>query len=362
MFKFDDARHGVRTHHIKNSSITEASITSLKIAITSYFETYKACSLLINLSQLGDPSNRAEDEVAYYSSYHQKYLQTIFHFHHFFELLTKDVLRTIDPLYAVKVDTKDLKVLNAIRNGNIVEDTLHSVEFETAVQRVISLRGEKDAPPLTDVYTKNVKQHTLDILNKLRNRAWHRGLFILRYSELDQFIVQNVLPLVNKVLSNSHYNDTAIWGYRKSTKLDFDPIKRLIDEGQKQNIDYRRIAFYKAVGLASYKYSPYGKRIEFKRKAHSEEEADGLVKSGVEGAEEVRECFVCGKQSLVLFRNDDVDYDEYNNVLSAWWNIFKAECLECNLLLYNDVGNPREFGIEHEDIWYGDTIIEEDRG
>lgn len=357
MFQFNESRHGLRVHNAVNTNVTKASITSLRIALISYFETYHACRMSLNIKELDDPSMREiEDDVAHYSLYQQRYFQIIFHFHHFFELLTKDVLRTIDPFYAVKIDTKDLRVLKAIRNGDIVEDTIHSVEFETAIQRIISLRGEVEAPLLTDVYTPSIKQYTLDTLNKLRNRAWHRGLFILRYSELDRFIVQNILPLVAEVLDKSHYKGVGGWKYKQTTKLPFDPLEQLIIEGQGSNIDYSRVAFYKAVGLACYKDKSLGRLGKvYNRKAYSEEEAVELVKGGVEGAEEIRECFVCGKQALVLYRNDDYDVDENNNIFKSWWNIYKAECQECSLLLYDDVGNPSVFGINQDDLWLGET-------
>lgn len=359
MFKFDESKHGLRVSATGNPNVTRASITSLRIALISFFETYHASRVSLNISQLDDPSMKEmEDNVAHYSLYQQKYLQTVFHFHHFFELLTKDVLRTVDPFYAVKIDTKDLKVLKAIRNGDIVEDSVHSVEFETAVSRMCSLRGEADAPPLSNIYTPDVKKHSLEILNRLRNRAWHRGLFVLRYSELDRFIVQNILPLAIEALDNSHYKGMDGWKYKQSTKLPFDPIEQLIFEGQRAKFDYSRVAFFKAVGLACYKRNSFGRRLRgYNKRAYSEDEADKLVDGGIEGADEVRECFVCGKQSLVLYRNDDADVDENNNILEAWWNIYKAECQECNLLLYDDVDNPKAFGINQGVMWRGETTI-----
>lgn len=265
MFKLNK-QHGRMIGKIKNKeNVTKSALASLRIAIKSYFKTYQVASekdIVRNMY--------VEEDDAFYefsmeqidlfcdnTDYQEVYLQCIFHFHHFFELLLKDVLASVHPklAYKVKLDgDNSALILDILLNKNSRDLTKdNTAEFMTSLNRVISLMKLNDGtiPIISKVVSEN--KQTLVDLNQLRNSVWHKGLYVLRINELDQFISQNILPLVMRCITSSDYSGLeSYWKYRKAP---LDPIAEIIRSGI-DKIDYKRIAFFKAYGLACYTIPP----------------------------------------------------------------------------------------------------------
>ncbi|WP_034757850.1 hypothetical protein [Rossellomorea vietnamensis] len=347
-FRFDSNIHGIQVNNVKQENGTNAAIASLRLALKNYFSTYQFSERITIQDNIEAATER---HLASLLSYQEKYLQTIFHFHHFIELLIKDELRLINPILAVKLDTDNGRnIMNLIKNktnsGSIGNRT---VEFMVALKRLYSLA---DSECKIGEIIKKHKRGLTD-LNTLRNRAWHRGTFVLLYRELDRFIGTNILPCIIECMEYSIYKGSErFWKY-KSPKIDIDPIKKIIEATKKPEINYSEVAFYKAIGLASYdiplEFGTIGKRYM----QPSEKKAKALLGSGSD-ADEVLECFVCGKQSLVSYREDDWDHDEQGQPINGWWRIYEVECQECHLRLDRHIGNPKKYGVEIPDLWLGE--------
>ncbi|CRK83021.1 hypothetical protein [Neobacillus massiliamazoniensis] len=349
-FSLNTRQHGTRVSRVKQENTTNAAIASLRIALKNYFSTYDVSKRYISIKG-STPNGEEETRLASYLSYQEKYLQTIFHFHHFLELLIKDELRSINPLLAVKLETDNAKSIMDLIQRGVDSESINNqtVEFMVAVKRLKSLAGNDCE--ISIIVTKYLR--VLTDLNTLRNRAWHRGTYILLYSELDRFIGLNVLPCVLDFIENSQYKNTERYWKYKLPKIGLDPINMITKAVRKEKIDYSEVAFYKAIGLASYniptEYLTLGKRSQ----SPSERKANALIKG--EGYE-VLECFVCGKESLVSYREDDWDYDENNLPTNGWWRIYELECEECGLKVDRNLRNPHEYGINIPDLWVGGEL------
>jgi hypothetical protein len=346
-FRYNQREHGIQIDIGKRENATNAAFASLRIALKNYFSTYHVSERYISIK--GNKIQREDEKrLAGYLSYQEKYLQTIFHFHHFLELLIKDELRLINPILAVKLETDNgrfiMDLVNKGRNNSNL--TNQTVEFMVAVKRLKSLANSENK--VADIVKKY--DRVLTVLNTLRNRAWHRGTYVLLYSELDRFIGSNVLPCLLECIKFSVYQGSENYWKYKTPKINIDPINKIIQATSKESINYSEIAFYKAVGLAAYNIPLEHKTLGDYIKP-SERKAEALL--GSDGYE-VLECFVCGKKSLVTYREDDLEYDDQHLPVNGWWRIYEVECEECGLKMNRSLGNPKEYGLDFPDLWLGE--------
>lgn len=345
-FEYDSNRHGIQIERVKKANTTNSAIASLNIALKSYFSTHE---FFERLSPLTDEGKLAEREERFLGSltYQEKYLQTIFHFHHFFELLFKDELRAINPILAVRLETNSASYILDLIDGTNRKPEKNTVEFSAALSRLKSL------------YTSNIKiaevvrkyEQVFKDLNTLRNKSWHRGTYVLRYKELDQFISANILPCTLECIEHSNYKDTETYWKYKNLVNEIDPIKELISSIRKVDVDFAEIAFYKAMGAAAYNipdrnWDLFGDSEAAVKNAEALLEYDG---------EDILNCFVCGNPTLVTYKVDDMDTDEKGNVTEAWWTIYKIKCEACNLKLYRGIGEPSKYGIDIPQVWKGEV-------
>lgn len=356
--------HGRMIGKVKNKeNVTKSALASLRLAIKSYFKTYQVAS------EKGVVKDMFIDEVdAFYefsmeridmfcdnTDYQEVYLQCIFHFHHFFELLLKDVLASVHPKLAhkVKLDGDNSAIiLDILLNKNpldLTED--NTAEFMTSLNRVINLMKLNDGTiPIISKIVNDNKQTLVD-LNQLRNRVWHKGVYLLRINELDQFISQNVLPLAIRCLKFSNYNELeSYWKYKEASLL-LDPITEIIRSGQGR-IDYKRIAFFKACGLACYTMPAWEFDVD-----QVEERAHAIVNAIPDM--DVVTCFVCNKKTLLVSTETDFDTDEEGAPVSIWVKSIAAECLNCSLKILPDIGEPQSHGVDCNVIWKLEDVLTE---
>lgn len=334
----DINKMGVRIK--EESTFTPSALVSLRIALKSYFSTYKDFSRWSNII------NKMEDlkyqnHFCTYEDYQEKYFQTIFHFHHFLELLMKDILRSVHPLLAVKVQVSSDdsgRILDLIEGKIPHGDT---IEFGVSVKRLKSLPGG-DHKKIRAVFDRHSKGILL--LNDLRNRSWHRGTYYFRYFEFESLIAKTVLPIVLDCLEVANYPVNAQWKYREP-KYGVDPIQRIIEVYQRDEVDYKEVAFFKCLGLAGYNVPSFRPRGLWGRKPQTEGEMRAVGRLEHGNGYDIRDCFVCEHHALVLTREDEMDMDSHY----SW--ILDAECEECGLYLHNELGNPRDYGINVDDLW-----------
>jgi len=356
-FQLDQTQHGVKVGAVKNRNhVTKSALASLRLAMKAYFKTYYICHKRNIIGQMNvmrenpfyDECQQSITDLCENIEYQELYIQTVFHFHHFFELLLKDILASVHKNLALKIslDGNDsVEILNILLNTGKADISLdNTAEFNCALERVYKLKEYEDGPVPIVVKTIDDNKQTLKDLNLLRNRAWHKGIYILRITELDQFISQNVLPLVERVIQQTEYNKLqAYWKYTEGTKL--DPIVQIILAGQSKPINYKRIAFFKTYGLACYNYKKtWNLELDETRKK---------TKAIVNAVHDLtlEKCYVCNENTLIVSTISDHETDQDGNLLNAWWNTTAAECLNCSLSLFPDVGEPKSYGVAIGKLW-----------
>ncbi|MEH2370085.1 hypothetical protein [Nostoc sp.] len=159
-----------------NTQDIDLSLVSLRIALKAYFSTYKCFKgRLYNVKTF-------EKET---TSYHKEYVQCIFHFHHFAELVLISFLR---------INKEEI-----FKNNNKTDEK-HTIEFSLALKNLIKFIKNK-AEPVNYQQLKFVldNEEMLRRLNYLRNEVYHQGLHILYYEKLDEFIGKDVLPFIVSV-------------------------------------------------------------------------------------------------------------------------------------------------------------------
>ncbi|MBA4543958.1 hypothetical protein H1164_13800 [Thermoactinomyces daqus] len=348
-------RYGMQVPY-KDEDKTKSAFVSLKLALKAYFSTD-----IVHHHDL-DGINVDTEHDEYLTTllrYQEIYLQTIFHFHHFFELLIKDTLRKVHPLLPVKLsklDDKNSKKIIEVMNNTRAIFRDETVEFSTALSRLVSLTRTDYNQPLCELFKNDYNHRTLTFLNQCRNRAWHKGTWVLRYTELDKFIGQRVLPLVLEAINNSLYKGfERSWMYEKPI-ASIDPIQNIIDLTKKDQIDYNQIALNKAIGRACYNIPKKG-RMLFK----SYKRSKGVLKAKALIEEsgdiyDIRECFVCGYESLILFKEEDWDYDDNGEMIDGWWKILMAECETCKLKIFDRFGEPSVYDSNIPKLWLGGDL------
>ena len=144
---------------------TALALLSLKIGLHSYFKTYQ--SVRCSIAQVIEA---ATDEDGFDKTmsgrYCEAYAETVVHLQHFLELTLKDVLR--------RSDAEDMERLGHSRLPEILKEIL----------RLIGARQAKIGKECFELDPAEIE--AIKALNKLRNRAWHRGAYSLYYAALDR--------------------------------------------------------------------------------------------------------------------------------------------------------------------------------
>ena len=121
-----------------------AAYVSLKSAIQSYFDTYRALSFVKSVVDFSTIRTLSQSGISEYeiSEYKNDYFTSITHFQHFFELILKDSLERIDPLLAKKMDEKGIVDIYCKLNGTTNPDSekIQSIEFSDALKRLQKIR------------------------------------------------------------------------------------------------------------------------------------------------------------------------------------------------------------------------------
>ncbi|WCF07730.1 hypothetical protein NDS46_26085 [Paenibacillus thiaminolyticus] len=334
-------------------NITPSALTSLTLALKGFFNTYNTLhSFNYNLNNFTEAK---EKQLCEYSEYHENYLQTIIHFHHFIELLMKDALRFHSENLANKLqNVKETELLQYLREGKNIDPikfTEWTVEYKASVNRIFALPRSS----FKDIIIKH--KIAIEEINILRNKLLHRGALFLPYRKLDEFIVRMILPLVQDLL----YKCEELWDGEELVEYwrydndytDIDPIEEMISISEEKILDHKAIAFYKAVGFALYQ-KPVGNLL----KRIYEEDLMRQIYDIQNRSKKT--CFVCSYDTLFLY--PDIDYSSPHELIKGehCFKTGKAICTKCGFRLYNDVSEPVDYGINEEEgrIWEYTHLIE----
>lgn len=307
---------------------------TLRLAITSYFSTYKAMEMNFNIYK--EDKNFLESQ-----EYIGLYISTIIHFQHFFELFIKSILRDIDELLVIE-GVKDPYVLYKLIQKEEIKPNedinINSIGFNRTIEVFTKLKEHNLIDKkyyFLDEYKREIKA-----LNNLRNRILHRGLYILPYKELDIFLVKRILPIINEIQElEEAERKYKVW-VGKDLACGIDILQSLCSEGRGEFVNHRNIALLKELGRASYSnplYSEdegfgnfYGKLNNIMIRKY---ESIANVEMNIEQVDHIEQCPCCGSNTLACYIDEECEYDEYEGkyYISDVFDIFtEATCTCCS--------------------------------
>jgi hypothetical protein len=353
-----------------------AAYVSLKSAIQSYFDTYRALSFVKPMVDFSTVRTASQFEILEYKS---DYFTCITHFQHFFELILKDTLERIDPLLSKKMDEKGIVDIYCKLNGtsNPNSEKIQSIEFGDALKRLQKIREVNPNDVIIneiDFLLNNNK--ALEKWNHLRNRIWHKGLFFLNYHALDWFVGHEILPLVKQVFEMTTYSGKMnLWHY-KSLSCGLDPIELIIQElegKEEQDIDYEKVALLKEMGRASYQNPLEMVDVStgtgkwgglYKSLAHMANE-DKINESLAKTEAVIKQfyycdaytCPICGQKTFVRFVNDEGDgWEDENDEYHQYEKLvpYKVECQTCSFKVNPNIKNLSMISLDGNEIWKTD--------
>ena len=315
-------------------------LLSLKTALKSYFESLDSLG-----RGFGNPirSNlTSKVDISKSTEFYLKSGETILHFHHFFELLIKDILRQKHALLSNVASDNDIIFYKLLFNESISQETesnLKTIEFDRTIKRFFRLLNEGFLDSKYNFLDSH--KETLNKLNILRNRLWHRGLYLLDYEGLDLFLGKYILPIIQELVNKTDYlNDTDIWKYRE-LHCKIDPILEIIQELSGSNYEITTIGFLKELGRASYenplRYEHIYELVDGEHSAIANYSAKFQAEHY--NQEIIKTCPVCGDNTLLIKNALDGGPEEEKKFLVE----FEARCTLCTFSLSNRFRVPEKY-------------------
>lgn len=345
------------------SSNINLALISLRLALKAYFATYKSFSYRIRFLDAKSAYSEKEIILNHHSAYCEAYTECIVHFQHFAELSCKSFLRNDHQLLADSVIRAPELLHKLVHKKKLTvdeEQKLFSAEFGESLARLRDLvksgqlKGSKKLGFILAHYDALVQ------LNSLRNRVWHRGLYVLKYTALDEFVGRYLLPYVVDTLNHPLFKGEEInWKY-KSLACGLDPIEEIIKHFASETYDVGKVALFKELGRSAYenklplvtkmkKRSKEAKRLIFYTMFGSERKARAERIAKSEAAQDynyVTECPTCGAKSLIVHEETDYDYDEQTDEPVNYRRYtHQVHCEGCTFTLEDAVKNASAYGI-----------------
>lgn len=319
-----------------NSVYSNIAFLSLRSSLISFFQTSTNLNELLSNSKL-DKLSQTEINKEHGIKYAGNACDAISHFHHFTELILKDILRSANTLLAVDASDNPT-LLHKLANKESISDSeiesLRQIEFKTALDRVVVLTKASILDNSYDFIVKS--KQWLEKINSLRNRISHRGAFVLRYNALNELFGKYILPFVIKVTSLPQYNSIMMWKLNMCND-DIHPIEDIINEYTKKNIDQYKIQLLKLLANSSYNnpiYSTYSNMFSFINKDkidNAELIAEQYAKKEWYYSKHI--CPVCGIKALVPeFDSYEEFYDE-GKIINCEDYVYQVKCHCCSFEL-----------------------------
>jgi hypothetical protein len=335
----------------ENPNFNNLAFISLRSALMAYFESYSA--LHFSLESIIKDSKEVDAKSNYSVIYSEKCCQSISNFHHFVELILKDILTASHPLLAIDASKKHNTFYDLVFDKNVnvsdIENT-KLLEFSVVLERVVELVK-------TDRIDKSKYEFIVDSndwlkkLNNLRNRIAHRGVFILKYKALDYLFGKYALPFLSQIISLPEFSSNQYWKY-KDLSIELDPINEICNEFKSKKHSYNpyKIALLKQLGSSAYRnplYAKYSTNAEdttyntflnsLDKEAKNRSYAISEFIEHTENVHKVDNCPVCGIKALVLF-NDHVDVeDEEGKTIKYYEYIYRVQCFCCSFELKDEI-------------------------
>ncbi|OBR96832.1 hypothetical protein CLRAG_03410 [Clostridium ragsdalei P11] len=339
---------------LDNYKINPLGIISLKRAMVSFFSTYEGIHRNVIIRDSDDNNNSQ-----YPAMYFEYYIDCIVFFQHFFELTIKDLLAHDSELLITTYKNKDSiePLYDLIHKIDTNTDGVNSVEFSDALDRIKKL-VTKIYPDGSFDFIKQ-KYNALKKLNKYRNMAVHRGRFILKFEELDNFIGKEIFPIIQDIFNHPYYKGLdKKWRY-PLLHCGIDPFEEIIKECKKPETNHKKIALLKELGRAAYNQTSKNKKLWIYSKGQKNLIKQKILASAQFEIPIPKEylhdymdiCPVCGEKSIISFKdsNDEYDIDEETGeqIISEhieWVGAIK--CVWCSYELdCSYIGDISQFGL-----------------
>ncbi|MGE7811223.1 hypothetical protein [Lysinibacillus capsici] len=345
-----------------NGGIDSIAFSSLKKALKSYFSTYESIALEGNsfFKELPSTNINCIEYIEHYS-------ETIIHFQHFFELICKDILRKEHELLVLNIDNKH-EVLFDLVNGNKVNQSelekINTIEFDRTLKRLCNLITTGKLDSSYSFFNDKHNKIALEELNKIRNRIWHRGSYVLNYQSFDIYIGKYILPIIYKIMNLSEYSSFgASWKYANlDSKI--DPLLEIIKECKSSTPMFDKLAFLKELGRAAYENPLTKNSFKVLREIivqRTERIALNELPHPNSKYHYISKCPVCGTKSLVKYEDSDGDLHESGEFYVSYWTwIYNIKCYCCSFELQSSgMKNPSEYGYKIPAFWF-ENIHEEE--
>lgn len=326
---------------------------SLRSSLMSYFKTSINLNWLLSDSEL-DSIKPSEKDEKHGIDYAGNACNAISHFHHFTELILKDILRSKNTLLAVDA-SDDPMLLYKLANKEIISDfeidKLKQIEFKMALDRVVALVKNSELDSSYGFIKES--QRWLEKINALRNRISHRGAFILRYNALDELFGKYILPFIIKVTALPQYNSIIMWKLNMYND-DIHPIEDIIKEYTKKNINQYKIQLLKLLANSAYSnpiHSIYNNMFSFineNKIKHAQLIAEQYAKK--EWYYSKHTCPVCGIEALVPEFDSYEELNDERDIIICEDYVYKVKCHCCSFELESYIIDKlKSFNVKIED-------------
>ena len=362
---------GFSLDSVFKSDLTIAFL-SLRIALKAWFSTYQCFRWKYDIIDPNSPPlilpiqniNPIQIQQSRYPiEYYETYSETIIHFHHYFELIIKDILRREHELLVSDASRDPLLLYKLVKGEVITSDESEksqSIEFSTALSRILKLVENNKLDRKKYDFIINGKS-TLESINALRNRLLHRGTYVLPYQTLDEFIGRYVLPLVICTTDLHEYSrkNHDKWCYRQLF-CGLDPLTLIVSKFKDQDVNYACIALLKEIGRAAYISQIDNKIGGIRIENGSRERAEALAKIEFDSNEyykyDVLICPVCGCKSLVRFCDIERENPDFEEDSKEWLVTTNIYCYSCTFEIAGDILKTSQCDIPIDNYWFHDEI------
>lgn len=341
----------------EGDSFTALAFYSLRIALRAYFSTYQTMKYNLNLFETNNRYNQETIDINHSSDYCEAFVESILHFHHFIELILKDLLRLEHPLLALDASRHHVllhKLLNKESLDANEMEKLKSGEFFLILERICELIDKKRLGDIKLNFILEDRQWLTE-LNVLRNRIWHRGTFILRYPALDELVGHYIFPFISSITSEDIFSiNEESWKY-KNLNCCIDPIDLISKEMLNHTFNLEKVAFLKELARAAYQNPLSRYRISEYDNEELIKNAENIAKGSIghDNVCGVKKCPVCGVHSLVVY--EEVETEGWNpeneSYDKVWYYTWQVKCFCCSFSIDNHLQNPSDYGLPIEDYW-----------
>lgn len=360
-----DPKAGFKYQLQDDESLGTAFIT-LRLALKSWFCTYEPERYPSYKRLWANGGEGSQSESS--REYCELYVQTIVHLQHFCELIFQSILRREHPLLADKAGNKDVvlyKLLKGQELSNDESNDVGSINFEQAEKRVFNLIKEKCLADHKELGFLNEYKKMFEVINNLRNRILHRGLFILKPEALDSLVAKFFLPFMNKLISLEPYsNYESHWKYIAPAS-GLDPIDEICIEAGQGKITSNKFKFFKELGRAAY-FNPLHvipergvKKGFFPKPVENFLNGKIFDELASQCSSAVFTCPVCDVKGISQMYDYDTEYEgrwDEIKVNKSW--VSDVVCNFCSFHITRDIGNPKDIGVQEiQDEWFTEVSI-----